>query len=61
VPHPELTQRAFALLPLLDVAPDARDPRTGVAYGVLARCIDADGVRRLAEPLRLPSAPPSSG
>jgi len=29
VPHPRLTERAFALRPLLDVAPDALDPRTG--------------------------------
>jgi 2-amino-4-hydroxy-6-hydroxymethyldihydropteridine diphosphokinase len=41
VPHPGLRERAFALVPLLDVAPDARDPRTGEAYervlGALAR------------------------
>jgi 2-amino-4-hydroxy-6-hydroxymethyldihydropteridine diphosphokinase len=29
VPHPRLTERAFALQPLLEVAPDAIDPRTG--------------------------------
>jgi 2-amino-4-hydroxy-6-hydroxymethyldihydropteridine diphosphokinase len=31
VPHPRLTERAFALIPLLEVAPLARDPRTGKA------------------------------
>jgi 2-amino-4-hydroxy-6-hydroxymethyldihydropteridine diphosphokinase len=28
VPHPRLRERAFAVVPLLDVAPDARDPTT---------------------------------
>jgi 2-amino-4-hydroxy-6-hydroxymethyldihydropteridine diphosphokinase len=32
VPHPRLRERAFALIPLLEVAPDARDPGTGEAY-----------------------------
>ncbi|HEY3815756.1 MAG TPA: 2-amino-4-hydroxy-6-hydroxymethyldihydropteridine diphosphokinase [Polyangiaceae bacterium] len=32
VPHPRLAERAFALVPLLEVAPDARDPRTGQGY-----------------------------
>ena len=34
VPHPRLKERAFAMVPLLDVVPDAREPRTGEAYVV---------------------------
>ncbi len=32
VPHPRLTERAFALCPLLEVAPFAVDPRTGLPF-----------------------------
>lgn len=34
VPHPHLAERAFAVRPLLDVVPGARDPRTGRPYVV---------------------------
>ena len=34
VPHPRLKERAFALVPLLEVAPGAVDPETGRAYAV---------------------------
>jgi 2-amino-4-hydroxy-6-hydroxymethyldihydropteridine diphosphokinase len=40
VPHPRLQERAFALLPLLDVAPEAVDPRTGERYAALAARAD---------------------
>jgi 2-amino-4-hydroxy-6-hydroxymethyldihydropteridine diphosphokinase len=48
VPHPRLNERAFALLPLLDVVPDAIDPRSGEPYArVLERCTRA-GAQELA-------------
>ena len=47
VPHRELTRRAFALLPLLDVMPDATDPTTGQRYAEVARTLDRTGVREL--------------
>jgi 2-amino-4-hydroxy-6-hydroxymethyldihydropteridine diphosphokinase len=34
VPHPGLKTRAFALIPLLELVPDAADPRTGDRYVV---------------------------
>jgi len=46
VPHPHLHERAFALVPLLEIAPDARIPGCGAARDCLAR-IDAGDVRAL--------------
>jgi 2-amino-4-hydroxy-6-hydroxymethyldihydropteridine diphosphokinase len=43
VPHQCLHERAFALLPLLDVAPRARDPRTGEPY----RAPPPEGILRI--------------
>ncbi len=32
LPHPRLTEREFALVPLLELVPTASDPRTGTPY-----------------------------
>ena len=45
LPHPELTRRAFALAPLADVAPEARDPRSGARYVDLLRALAEPGLR----------------
>ncbi|HEU4581714.1 MAG TPA: 2-amino-4-hydroxy-6-hydroxymethyldihydropteridine diphosphokinase [Polyangiaceae bacterium] len=44
VPHARLRERAFALRPLLDVAPTAIDPRDGVAYARVLAEIGSAGV-----------------
>ncbi len=48
VPHPEMTRRAFVLIPLAEIAPDAVHPTAGHTIAELASQLD-DGyrVRRL--------------
>ena len=47
LPHPRLHERAFALLPLAEVAPEARIPGMGTVRDALLR-VDASGLRLLA-------------
>lgn len=46
LPHPELTRRAFALAPLLDVTPEAREPGSGRRYADFFASLPSQGVRR---------------
>lgn len=45
VPHPRLLERAFALIPLLEVAPDACDPVSGRPMASWGRGLDLRGIR----------------
>jgi 2-amino-4-hydroxy-6-hydroxymethyldihydropteridine diphosphokinase len=51
VPHARLRERAFALRPLLDVAPDARDPSGGETYHEALDRLGMAGVERLGTDL----------
>ena len=44
IPHPRLHERAFVLLPLQDVAPDWRDPRSGELISVLIPRLSKDQI-----------------
>jgi 2-amino-4-hydroxy-6-hydroxymethyldihydropteridine diphosphokinase len=57
LPHPGILQRAFVLLPLLDIEPDLRHPVTGGPLGAVAAAVDTGGVRRLGSAADL--LPPS--
>lgn len=49
IPHPRLRQRAFALRPLVDVAPDARDPADGAPYARVLEELGCEGVEDLGD------------
>ncbi len=47
LPHPRMRERRFVLTPLVEIAPGARDPVTGLTVAeLLARLGDAQRVRR---------------
>ena len=56
VPHPRLKARAFALVPLLEVAPDAVDPVDGIAYADRLALLDRAGITRVGS-LEQPEPP----
>lgn len=47
LPHPRMLARPFVLIPLLEVAPDWIDPRTGRRASEVLAELDLGGVRRV--------------
>jgi 2-amino-4-hydroxy-6-hydroxymethyldihydropteridine diphosphokinase len=50
VPHPELLGRAFALVPLLELVPDARNPLDDTPLEASARLLSRSGLTRVEGP-----------
>jgi 2-amino-4-hydroxy-6-hydroxymethyldihydropteridine diphosphokinase len=49
VPHPRLHERAFVLVPMLDLNAEFVHPELGKTIRQLAEAVDKDGVQRMAE------------
>ena len=47
VPHPYMSQRAFVLVPLVEIADDLVDPKTGQAYKNYLSQLNTSDVRKL--------------
>jgi 2-amino-4-hydroxy-6-hydroxymethyldihydropteridine diphosphokinase len=48
IPHPQIAQRAFVLVPLADIAPDLVHPETGQTVTEMVAQVDTAGVVRSA-------------
>ncbi len=44
LPHPRMDRRQFVLIPLLALAPDISDPRTGERYAEISRRLPPQGI-----------------
>ncbi|WP_293329659.1 2-amino-4-hydroxy-6-hydroxymethyldihydropteridine diphosphokinase [Microcoleus sp. CAWBG58] len=47
LPHPRMTQRAFVLVPLVEIAPDWVHPVTKSAIGQILKTADCSGVHKM--------------
>jgi 2-amino-4-hydroxy-6-hydroxymethyldihydropteridine diphosphokinase len=47
LPHPRMTERAFVLVPLAEIAPNWVHPGSGIAITELLNSVECSGVRKL--------------
>ena len=45
IPHPRMTERAFVLVPLAEIAPDWSEPQSNTKIAQLLRNVDKSGVK----------------
>jgi 2-amino-4-hydroxy-6-hydroxymethyldihydropteridine diphosphokinase len=52
IPHPRMRDRAFVMIPLMEIAPNWQDPVTGQSIAVLAQALDRRDVQLSADSLK---------
>ena len=53
IPHPRMAERAFVLVPLVEIAPQVVDPISGQTAQELLQNVSQEGVKKLAPALRI--------
>src|SRR6266699_1098620 len=53
IPHPRMAERAFVLVPLVEIAPQVVDPISGHTAQELLQNVSQEGVKKLAPALRI--------
>lgn len=61
VPHPRLAERAFALIPAVEVAPAAALPDGRGLAGLLVGLAPVEGLTQVGRQLRIPGVPSTAG
>lgn len=54
IPHPLMLERAFVLIPLVEIAPDLVHPEAGMTISQLVKQISPDGVVRIESNIAFP-------
>lgn len=49
IPHPRMRERAFVLVPLLEICPEIAEPLTGVSYSEYIRKLPAEEVKYVSD------------